>query len=386
MTRYLVSSPLPKIISIFLFWRILLTIFLFVAFKFIPLSHNDRFLGGGINNYQFTPEVFSWANFDGEHYLSIAMFGYKKLQQAFFPVYPFVVSFLARPFSHDYFSFLPFATLAGILISNISFLWALIFLWQLVKIDLSERIAFWTLLVLILFPTSFYFAAVYSESLFLLFTVLSFYNVRKGRWTLASLFGILSSATRVFGIFLLPAFLIEAWQQKVPFSKMWWIFLIPLGLFSYMSYLYLTIRDPIAFYHLQTVVGEQHQSGVIILPQVYFRYMKMFLTVDIKNPIYQTIILEFIVGLAFFILPIYGYFKKIRYSYLVFAMLGFLTPTIQGSFSSLPRYCLVFFPSFIALAFFIDRLPKVFKMIFFLVSASLLMVETTLFLKGYWVA
>lgn len=379
-------SPIFKIILLFLTWRFLLFIVLLFAINFIPLGSSDRFLGGGSSNYQIAPELFAWANFDGEHYLSIAIFGYKEFEQAFFPVYPMLISFFAKPFSPDLFSSLQNSTVAGLLISNISFLLALLVLFKLITLDFPKKIAFTTIIVILFFPTSFYFGAVYSEALFFLLSILSFYNARKGRWFLASFFGMISSATRVFGILLFPALLIEAYQQRVNFSKMLWIFLIPIGLGVYMLYQYLTVGDLFAFYNLQERVGEQHQKGVILLPQVYYRYIKMLLTVDYSEAIYQTIILEFATGILFFILPIYGYFKKIRLSYLAFAMLGFLMPTIQGSFSSLPRYVIVLFPSFLAAGLWFAGIPKIVKIIVLFSLGLMLCLETVLFLRGYWVA
>ena len=82
------NSPIFKILLIFLTWRFILVLILFLAVYFAPLGYKDRFLGGGSENFRLAPELFSWANFDGEHYLSIAIFGYKGLQQAFFPVFP----------------------------------------------------------------------------------------------------------------------------------------------------------------------------------------------------------------------------------------------------------------------------------------------------------
>lgn len=379
------SEDSLKIIGLFLSWRLILIIISFFSIKFIPLAFQDRFLGGGPINYHLAPQLFSWANFDGEHYLSIAIFGYKGLQQAFFPIYPMIISFFAKPFSEGLLSSLINSTLVGLIISNASFLIALMFLYDLIRIDFSKKIAFLVILIIILFPTSFYFGAVYNESLFLLLTVLAFLHVRRGNWFLASIFGMIAAATRVFGILLFPAFIIEAFLQK-KYSKVFWIFLIPLGLGLYMYYQYLTVGDPIAFYSLQGLVGEQRQSGLIILPQTYFRYIKMLFTVDLHNPIYQTILLEFIVGIAFFILPIYGYFKKVRLSYLFYVLVGFLISAIQGSFSSVPRYVLVFFPSFVVLALWLDHLPKLFRISFFLISISLLIIETALFLRGYWIA
>ncbi|OGE33560.1 hypothetical protein A3J19_02360 [Candidatus Daviesbacteria bacterium RIFCSPLOWO2_02_FULL_41_8] len=385
-SRISLNSPIFKLLMIFLTWRIILIVILLFSIGLIPLGNKDRFLGGGSINYGMAPQLFSWANFDGEHYLSIAIFGYKNLEQAFFPVYPMLISFFSRPDSTNMLLSLINTSIVGLLISNISFFFALLFLWKLIKIDFSERIAYLTIILLLVFPTSFYFGAVYNESLFLLISVLSFYFARKGNWFLAGLFGMIASATRIFGILLLPALLIEALQQRTNLSKFVWIILIPLGLVVYMFYQFFTVGDFIAFYHLQKIVGEQHQSGFTLLPQVYYRYIKMIFTVDIQNPIFQTIVLEFIVGISFFLLPIYGYYKKIRPSYLIYALLGFLTPTIQGSLSSVPRYVIVFFPSFLAAAFFISKLPKFIQILLLILLFLGLVAETALFLRGYWVA
>lgn len=381
-----IRSSVFIILLIFLLWRFSLIIVTFLSVKFLPLQYQDRFLGGGPINYQILPQLFSWANFDGEHYLSIAIFGYKSLEQAFFPFFPFLISSLAKPFSSNFLLLLINSTIIGILISNIAFLFSLIFLWELIRIDFPKRIAFLTIMTLILFPTAFYFGALYNESLFLLLSVISFLSARKGKWFIAGVAGMIASATRVFGFLLLPALIIEAYQQKLSLSKVLWISLIPLGLGVYMWYLYLTVGDPLAFYHFQKLVGEQHQQGIILLPQVYFRYLKMILSVDRLSFLYQTIWLELVIGISFFILPIYGYFKKIRLSYIFYALIGFLLPSIQGSFSSLPRYVIVFFPAFLSLALLVNSLPKFFRFTFLLISAFFLILETALFLRGYWVA
>ena len=379
-------SPIFKILLLFLTWRLFLLLSLFFAIHFVPLANTDRFLGGGIVNYQNLPGLFSWANFDGEHYLSIAIFGYKALEQAFFPVYPMLISFLAKPFSANLMSHLLSSTIIAVLISNISFLLALFILYKLISLDFSKKIALTTIIILLLFPTSFYFGSVYTESLFLLLSVGSFYFARKKNWLLASILGFVASATRVFGPLLLPALIIEAYQQKERFSKVFWLILIPFGLILYMLYQFLTVGDPLAFYHLQQSIGEQHQSGITLLPQVYYRYINMLLTVNYLQPLYQTIILEFTTGILFFLLPIYGYFKKIRLSYLLYAMLAFLLPAIQGSFSSNPRYIIVLFPSFLAAALWFTNVNKPLKMIVSSSMILMLLLETALYLRGYWVA
>lgn len=386
MSKINLSSPILKILFIFLTWRFVLVMISIFAINFIPLGYKDRFLGGGPINYNLAPYLFSWANFDGEHYLSIAIFGYKHLEQAFFPAYPILISFFAKPFSSDLMSSLVNFTTAGLIISNASFLLALIYLWELLRVDFSKKIAYLTIILVLIFPTSFYFGSLYNESLFLLLSVLSFYFARKGNFLLAGIFGAISSATRVFGILLLPALLIEAYIQKIELKKVVWLLLIPLGLGIYTWYLFTTVGDPIAFYSYQKFIGEQHQEGIILLPQVYYRYIKMIITTNTQNPIYQTVVLEFIIGLMFFLLPIYGYLRKIRLSYLIFAFLAFIAPTIQGSFSSTPRYVIVLFPSFLAAALLIDVLPKFLRVILLILLFLSFIIEATLFLRGYWIA
>ena len=374
------------IFGLFIGWKFVLLIILWLSVIFLPLGSGNNFLGGGVERYSLDPAVFAWANFDGEHYLSIAIFGYKDLEQAFFPVYPKLISFFSSPFQGDLFMAYFSATFMGLLISSTAFILAILLFWDLVLIDYPKKVAFWTLMFLLVFPTSFFFSSLYNESLFLLLTVASFYSARKGRWGFAGSLGMVASATRVFGILLLPALLVEAYQQKIPLKKFLWLSLIPLGLLGYMVYQWQTVGDLLAFYNLQTIVGNQHQLGGVLLPQVFVRYIKMLLTLDMSNILFQTIFLEFISGLLFFILPVVGYFKKMRISYLIFAFLGFLLPATAGSFSSLPRYVLVLFPSFIVGGVVVANLPKPIKFVTMSILFIWLVVEASLFFRGYWVA
>lgn len=379
--RLLQDKDIKIIILLFLIWRISLFLAAIFAINFIPLRGKD-FFGGSFETYLNAPWFFGWANFDGEHYLSIASIGYRGLEQAFFPVYPILMNLLAWPFGKDTITLI----FSGLFISNLSLLLSLIILWKLIILDYSKNIARLTILLILVFPTSFYFGALYSESLFLLLTVASFYLIRKNRWFWATLLGVFSSGARIFGMLLTPTFLIECWQRKINFHKFFWIFFIPLGLLGYMYYQWMTVGDPIAFYNLQKLVGPQHESGITLLPQIYFRYIKMLLTIPFSNPIYQTIVLEFFAGILFFILPLYGLFKKMRYSYVFYTLIGFLLPTIQGSFSSVPRYVIVFFPGFIVLAMLLNNMKPPVRAIILIFSAIWLVLETAIFIRGYWVA
>jgi len=63
-----------------------------------------------------------------------------------------------------------------------------------------------------------------------------------------------------------------------------------------------------------------------------------------------------------------------------------MVTTIQGSFSSVPRYVLVFFPSFLSFALFFESKPIFLKTTFIIILMLLLIIEAGLFLRGYWIA
>ena len=370
-----------KVILIFAFWRILLFIATFLCLL-IPLN-SHHFLGGSFDNYNFNPFVFGWANFDGEHYLSIAQKGYGHYNHSFFPVYPLILGLIK--FLTDNISILVWW---GIIISNISFLAALFFLKKLTDLDFPKKVSYLILLSLIIFPTSFYFGAVYTESLFLFLVVSSFYAARTNRWYLAGVLGAFASTTRIVGVILLPALILEYFQmqKEKSFKSLSPLFLIPLGLMFYMVFLLNETGNPFAFYSELSVYGEQRAGDLILLPQVFYRYLKILTNVDIINPVFQTALLELGSAILAIACIIYGFFKKIRLSYIVFAAVSFLIPTFTGSFSSLPRYFLTIFPLFIAIGIFVERSSLIFKILVSLLVLSLLMFETMLFLRGYFIA
>lgn len=396
-TKRQLFEELKLVILLFVTWKIILITALLGGLIFVPLR-SQNFLGGGLENYLQKPYLFAWANFDGEHYLSIAKSGYGQFNHSFFPLYPLLMS----PFSlirDD----LRILTLGGLLISNLSFFVALFALWQLIRLDYSREVAFFTSLALLTFPTSFYFGSVYTESLFLLLIVSSFYFARIGNFWLASILGVLSSATRITGVLLLLVLLWEWWQQNsskfkafapssgrgVQSSKFLSVVplsLIPLGLFSYMFYLNQTTGNPLAFYTELSTFGAQRVGNFVLLPQVFYRYLKMLATVNMNDLIYWTVLLEFLVAVLIIVVLVWGYLKKVRLSYLILAILSFVLPTLTGSFSSLPRYILTIFPIFIILGLFFSAKPLVFKVAVYLLMMVLLIFETMLFLRGYWVA
>lgn len=368
------KSDITFIVVSFITWRIGLFVILYFAINVIPLQHT--FLGGGLNNYLSNPYLWSWANFDGENYLSIAKYSYMFVGQAFFPL----CSLLIRFFGGN--------VLAGLLISNSAFLLTLIGLYKLIRIDYSEKISKICILLLLLFPTSFYFGSVYTESLFLALSVWSFYFARNGKWFWASLLAGLASGTRIIGIILLPVLLIEAFTKDKKLSfKHWPLILIPIGLLSYMHYLNGAYGDPLAFLHSLPSFGEQRSATPIILPQVFYRYIvKIIPNINFTYfPNMFVTLLEFGISVVFLILSIIS-FLKLRLSYAVFLSLGYIIPTLSGSFSSLPRYVIVLFPAFILMGIKIGESSRYLKFVIYSLLFVGLIISTALFVRGYWIS
>ena len=140
--------------------------------------------------------LIDWCSrWDGGWYLSIVRDGYsyqagKQSNVVFFPFFPLLVTgigFLGVP-----------PTWGGVVVSNAAFLAALAYVYALGRRLLPDRAsaerALW---LLALFPTAFFFSALFTESLYLLCCVAAIYHAHARQWVAAVAFAALASACRV---------------------------------------------------------------------------------------------------------------------------------------------------------------------------------------------
>lgn len=367
----LIKSNIAKIVILFVIWRILLFLIAFVSPTVIPQFgarfpyYHERLIASGLPHF-----IWSFGNFDGVHYLGIAKDGYAyQFTQVFFPLYPLLIKFV---------SLLTFGNLliAGLLISNIAFFVSLVIFHKLINKYHGEKIAFWSCLFLLAFPTSFYFGAVYTEGLFFLMIILSFYLFEKNKIWLASIVGSFASSTRLTGLFLAPSLALkEDLRSFVP------IFIIPLGFLAYVIYLKIEFNNPFYFLSAQTIFGQERLSGgLVLLPQVFWRYLKILITTNgliLANAIFE--LSSTIFALTLLLIG----FKKIKIEWLIFSLIAVLVPTLTGTLASMPRYVLVAFPIFIVLGSIKSTFLKILILAIFVM---LLFVSTILFTQGYWIA
>ncbi|MFA5770977.1 MAG: mannosyltransferase family protein [Patescibacteria group bacterium] len=380
------------VLKSFIVWRIAITLIATFAIKYIPLS-GINFFGGKYINYITNPLFWGWANFDGEHYLSIAMYGYKDLQLAFFPAYPFLMNIVSRLIGSDTTSYL----WSGIILSNILLVGSLILFWKIIRLDYSKEIAKIATILLLVFPTSFYFGSVYTESLFLFTSLLTYYLYRKNKYLLSGLVGILMTLTRLYGIFVIVMILFDLLNKKTSIAKIVKekIYLVGISIFgitAYMWFCYKSIGDLLAFYSLQTNVGEHRSLDLIMLPQVFYRYVAKIIPNLTWSypPVVFTTLLELGIALLFLIVILSSYtslrLKKLKWDYWVYILFGYLTPTLTGSFSSLPRYVLVLFPAFIFMATKLEKANTFLRLGIYLSLAIIAIIAQAMFFRGYFVS
>lgn len=386
-----------NILKIFLFWRIALFLIAFSAAFFIPIF-GDRFPYANVALMPTNLPSWIWGfgNFDGVHYLRIAQNGYNaEYSQAFFPLYPLLINifnvFPKNPTLDTRIFVDPSYFFTSIILSNAFFLAALVLFYKLIKIDFSQKIAFGALILLVSFPTSFYFGSIYPESLFLFLALGTLYFIRKGNFLAAGVFSALASATRIFGLLLITVLLIEIYlsikKKEIKFTSgeltkaILGILIVPFGTLLYMLYLRLNFDNPLYFLTSQPAFGAQRSENLILLPQVIYRYLKIFMTVPIQSQLFFNAFLEFgftIAALAILLI----FFRKMRISYFIFTLGCLILPTLTGTFSSMPRYSLM---GFLLLPYIANASKGHFKM---LVGsfAAIGIILISLFTRGYWVA
>lgn len=373
-----------RIFAIFLVWRILL---------FIPLIIGEFFLSHRTGYDYVFPSYFgsnahfllsSWANFDGVYYLIISSGGYTVDNAGFFPLFPFAIGSLTSVFGLIS-SFDPIRLAISLLLVSIFLIFGLSYMYKLVNIDYKKSVALWSIIFLLLFPSSFFLAGVYPESLFLMLSILSFYFARKKKWVLASIAGMFLTATRLVGIAILPALVYEFIKEEKKFSaKALSLLLIPLGLLSYAYYNFIQWGNAFQFTKAQgNLQNERSVDQIVLLPQTLFRYFKILTTVSPSIYEWWVALLE-LCSLIFVAIMIYvAWKKKIRPSYILFSIVSILIPISTGTLTGFPRYILVLFPIFIALALVKNKWIKI---TYSIVGIVLLFILLMLFSKGYYIS
>jgi len=369
------------------------------------------------------PDGTGWAIWDARWFTGIALHGYAYKEvvsqhyypaAAFFPLYPLTIRLLTITGLN--------ADAAATLIANVAFLAALYYLYRLIALDFPHAVAARALWLLALFPTALAFFVPYTESPYLLFAVLTFWNLRQRRWLTAGVFGALGALTRQTGLVLLLAYLVESRKSEVGSRKSevgsgppiqgaiptranrrtrWSHFrlptfdfrlivgaaLMPAAVAAHLVYLWRVTGNPLMFVRAQ---GTWHRrpappwAGIVATVQRW----SWRATTDLQRA-HMTLELG---AVALFLALLAIGARRLRLSYTVYAgavWLAALVSPAVGDASKLPlmsssRFALSVFPSFIILALLLRR-PGTYQA-WLTASAMLLGFLAAFFVLGGWVA
>ena len=326
-----------------------------------------------------------WARWDAGWYFQIAKQGYmyqagQQSNTAFFPLYPMLMRAL-HFFSGTDSDASWFA--CGIVVSNAALLAGLAALFALVRFEFDEETARRAVWYVLLFPTTLFFSAVYTESLFFALTVASIYCARRGRWWLAGLAGAGAALTRSPGFVIVAPLAFEymaqrGWRWREIRADVLSLLLVPLAFGSHLLFLKWQVGNAMATRDAQLSWG-----GRIPAPSWFgdalYRFFQQPIVVHNGNHS----IIDFTFTMIFLGLVV-ACFVKLRPTYAVFAAATFLFTTSWGTFGSMSRYVLIIFPAFIVLA--LAGRNSSFDRAYLAIGAGLASFFMVLFTHWRWVA
>lgn len=346
---------------------------------YYPAQVPDSFLPGAL-------WLDGWARWDTAHYVAIGTFGYGNEMSpshdgglGFFPLYPMLMEGLAW--------LMPGPTTEGqlaaaaIVISNVAFLVAAPLFADVVARRTNETVARTATLLLCISPFSYFFSAGYSESLFLLTVVASFWFADRDQWWAAAIASALGTATRLVGLAIPPALLLLAWHKRRPMKDLATVTVIsPLGIVIWFLTTWIVHGDLFAYFNAQQNWGGWKEH-------VWF-YIRLFLTEPrtalFGDPRHLVIVLNVVLA-AIWLATLPWVWKRLDPG---IALLTTLLVVVQGAMTwvSLGRYLLPAIGAFIAIAWLLERaswrgMPRDLVLVSCTAAVTFL---TLLFSHGFW--
>jgi hypothetical protein len=310
-----------------------------------------------------------WARWDSGWYLRIAEHGYASQEgtAAFYPLYPGLVGVLGRLLAGHY-------LLAGLLISLAAALVAFLLLHRIAEERLGPDGALRAVLYLAVFPMSLFLQAVYAESLFLALALAAFLLAERGRFLPAAVVTGLALLTRPVGVALLPGLALLAWRSPDRRRALLSLLAAPALFAVYPLVLQQQIGDPWAFARSQDL-WQRHLSWAGPLGGIWdglragwygIRQLvsgsgdHVYWPIEGAQPLHAAAVnLEGLVALALFLWLTVLVWRRLGAAYGLYAAaslaIALSVPSGRFPLLSLPRFGLVVFPFFLALALVGER-------------------------------
>ncbi len=318
---------------------------------------------------------------DGNSYTFIASHGYitsgpEKFFIVFPPLYPLVIKFFTL------FGISP--TASGFLSSNAFFVGAMLIFYKLLRLDYDKKFSYLVVVLISIFPTSFFFSVAYPESLFVFLFISSFYFVRKKNYLLSALAGGLAVITRPFGIVIFPALVLQLLIQRDLTAKRLLSLSLVFGMpiLIYLLINYFLFGQPLIF--LQFLSENWQKSFALPWDGILSSWKRGIFTKEFSD-------YKFFVGygeaiastLAWISIPFGVKRWGIKSPYLLYLFLATILFTSTGFILSAPRYLLSIPPFFILLAMLVNS-NKLIRNVWIVLSITLLFYVSYWFAWGHW--
>ncbi len=310
------------------------------------------------------PLLDGWSRMDAGWYASIVRDGYqftpgKACNVNFFPLYSWTVGVLDRPLVASLGEDAAFAVVAPLF--SLLCLWlALQGLWRLAAGGWGEAVAGRTTWLLVVFPFSLFFSAVYTESLFLCLGVWAFAWGRERRWALACAAASLAAVTRTVGFLVAVGLFVEYLSMQLPqmangASWRWprldrnvlWFLATPLPLLGLMGYFYSHFGHVLPFLLTYTTVWDKRPGLRRLIDLLNsLRHADVPHTLRFQNAMYLLVVFGTLAAVV-------AGRRKLSPGLVAYAALSTLLVMFTG-FDASGRYMSVLFPTFLVLAQLLD--------------------------------
>jgi Mannosyltransferase (PIG-V) len=306
-----------------------------------------------------------WANWDGALYAQLAHHGYGTFSGtgAFYPLYPTLVGVLGRIFLGQYVT-------AGIVVALAAAAVSFVLLRRLTALELGDDVARRATIALAVFPLSFFLQAVYSESLFLALSLAAFYFARRERWAPAAGALALAFLTRPTAFAVWLGVLVLAWRSPLRRRALEWTLPTPVAFGLFPLILQWRVHDALAFIHDEKYWHRKLSpygpfGGIVDGARAAAHGVHALVTTTATPPDFPypanlspkavaAVNVEAFLWLLLFVALIVVVWRVLGAAYGLFAALSIALPLSEPwrifPLYSLPRFGLVVFPFFIALA------------------------------------
>jgi len=327
-----------------------------------------------------------WVKWDSLWYARIAGDGYTnqpidasgQRDTGDLPLYPLAIRYIGKILGDIF--------IAGLLISSISFVLAGLLLYRLVESRWSSDLARKTLVLLCVYPFSYTFTAMYTESLFLLCTLCAFWLGERKYWLPAAICAAAAGATRVVGVATGVAVILMylqsldwRWRNLRPGSLQLLVSFAGLG--AFVIFLTVKFHDPLALVKVHQAAGWGDFNSFQSLRDVlhFWRTMTFGSFVSGNAPLLLTIHLLIAVFAAAICLIAWW---RMPLHYVAWAMMMVLISYYR--WACFGRHFSTVFPAFIVIAMLTSNRRMYYGLIY--LSVLLLALLTLMFTHGFWVA